>query len=96
VEDSGAAGTSSRAARHSKHPFENSKGLLVVLPNDAIDVEEEGRLYDELCAATQSVSPDLRPAPIVSLNVPITSRCPSNSPMCMLLRTTVMRITYRF
>ena len=41
------------------HPFENSKDLLVVLPNDAIDVEEEARLYDELRAATQSVSPDL-------------------------------------
>ena len=39
-----------------KHPFEN---LLVVFPNDAIDVEEEARLYDELRAATQSVSPDL-------------------------------------
>lgn len=41
-----------------KHPFENSKDLLVVLPNDVIDVEEEARLYDELCAATQPVSPD--------------------------------------
>ncbi|GBE86177.1 hypothetical protein SCP_0900540 [Sparassis crispa] len=29
-------------------PFENAKGLLVVLP-DTIDVEEEARLYDELC-----------------------------------------------
>jgi len=43
---------------HPKHPFENSKDLLTVLPNDVIDVEEEARLYDELCAATQSVSPD--------------------------------------
>lgn len=51
-----AGGTSSHAA---KHPFENSKHLLVVLPNDAIDVEEEARLYEELRAATQSVSPGL-------------------------------------
>lgn len=41
-----------------KHPFENSDGLLVVFPNDAIDVEEEARLYDELCAATQSDDDD--------------------------------------
>jgi len=47
------AATSSRVVGHSKHPFENSKDLLVVLPNDAIDVEEEARLYDELRAATQ-------------------------------------------
>jgi hypothetical protein len=31
------------------HPFQSSKSLLVVIPNDAIDVEEESRLYDELC-----------------------------------------------
>jgi len=31
------------------HPFANSKNLLVVIPDDAIDVEEESRLYDELC-----------------------------------------------
>ena len=54
AEGSTVTGTSS----HPRHPFENSKDLLVVLPNDAIDVEEEARLYDELCAATQSVSPD--------------------------------------
>ncbi|KAI0925205.1 hypothetical protein AcW1_007075 [Taiwanofungus camphoratus] len=30
------------------HPFENAKGLLVILP-DKIDVEEESRLYEELC-----------------------------------------------
>ena len=50
-----AAGTGSRDV---VHPFENSKDLLVVLSNDAIDVEEEARLYDELRAATQSVSAD--------------------------------------
>jgi len=54
-----AVGTSSRAVGHPNHPFENSKDLLVVLPNDTIDVEEEARLYDELRAATQSVSSDL-------------------------------------
>lgn len=31
------------------HPFANSKNLLVVIPDDGIDVEEESRLYDELC-----------------------------------------------
>ena len=62
-EGSTAGGTSSRPVCHPKHPFEDSKGLLVVLPNDAIDVEEEARLYDELCAATQSVSSDLRTFP---------------------------------
>ncbi|KIJ58109.1 hypothetical protein HYDPIDRAFT_119984 [Hydnomerulius pinastri MD-312] len=30
------------------HPFRNTTGLLVVLP-DKIDVEEESRLYDETC-----------------------------------------------
>lgn len=31
------------------HPFANTKGLLVLIPDDKIDVEEESRLYDELC-----------------------------------------------
>ncbi|KAF9648865.1 Phox-like protein, partial [Thelephora ganbajun] len=39
----------------------NSKDLLVVLPNDAIDTKEEARLCDELRAATQSL--DKRNAP---------------------------------
>ena len=56
TDGSNAARTSSRVGDHPKHPFESSKDLLVVLPNDAIDVEEEARLYDELRAATQSVS----------------------------------------
>ncbi len=30
------------------HPFANSKGLLEIIPNK-IDIEEEARLYDELC-----------------------------------------------
>ncbi|EPQ56760.1 Phox-like protein [Gloeophyllum trabeum ATCC 11539] len=30
------------------HPFKNSRSLLVLIPNK-IDVEEESRLYDELC-----------------------------------------------
>jgi len=29
-------------------PFENARGLVVVIP-DKIDIEEEARLYDELC-----------------------------------------------
>jgi hypothetical protein len=31
------------------HPFANSKNLLVIIPDDEIDVAEESRLYDELC-----------------------------------------------
>ncbi|KAH7929075.1 Phox-like protein [Leucogyrophana mollusca] len=38
------------------HPFKNSTSLLVVIP-DGIDVEEESRLYDDLCDDQQ------RPAP---------------------------------
>ena len=60
---SGEGSTAMGKSSHPKHPFENSKHLLVVLPNDAIDVEEEARLYDELCAATQSVSSDLPASP---------------------------------
>lgn len=33
------------------HPFANSKQLLEVIP-DKIDVEEESRLYDELCVVS--------------------------------------------
>ena len=62
----------------SKHPFENADGLLVVFPNDAIDVEEEARLYDELRAATQSVSPGLSEP--FQTSFPITSHRLSNSP----------------
>ena len=32
----------------SSHPFQNTTGLLVLIP-DKIDVEEESRFYDELC-----------------------------------------------
>ena len=78
---------------HPNHPFENSKNLLVVLPNDAIDVEEEARLYDELCAATQSVSPDHPTFPNISPN---TSHRLSNYPIRVLFRTTMTRITYKF
>lgn len=45
------------------HPFANSKSLLVVIPDDKIDVEEEARLYDELCVVRPSLS-----FPDVSLN----------------------------
>ncbi|GJJ10905.1 hypothetical protein Clacol_005133 [Clathrus columnatus] len=30
------------------HPFANSKSLLVIIPQDRVDVEEESALYDEL------------------------------------------------
>jgi len=29
------------------HPFANSKGLLVVIPQDHVDVEEESAFYEE-------------------------------------------------
>ena len=51
-----AAGTGSRPFCDLSHPFENSKELLVVLPNDATDVSET-RLDHELREAAQSVSP---------------------------------------
>lgn len=31
------------------HPFQNTTDLLVVIPDDGIDVEQESRFYDELC-----------------------------------------------
>ncbi|KAJ3730837.1 Phox homologous domain-containing protein [Lentinula raphanica] len=31
------------------HPFANSKKRLEIIRNDGIDVEEEARLYDEMC-----------------------------------------------
>lgn len=40
--------SSSQASPVTPRPFEDAKGLLVVLP-DKIDIEEETRLYDELC-----------------------------------------------
>ncbi|THH32876.1 hypothetical protein EUX98_g1359 [Antrodiella citrinella] len=38
-------------AERPAHPFANSKNLVVVVPD--IDVEEEARLYDELCDAAE-------------------------------------------
>lgn len=38
----------SRSSSTPVHPFANSKSLLEIIP-DKIDVEEESRLYDELC-----------------------------------------------
>jgi hypothetical protein len=40
--------SSSVPSSSTTHPFQNATGLLVVIP-DKIDVEEESRLYDELC-----------------------------------------------
>ena len=37
----------------STHPFSNSKNLLVVIPDDKIDIEEESRLYDEFCRVSK-------------------------------------------
>ncbi|TDL21902.1 Phox-like protein [Rickenella mellea] len=31
------------------HPFKNSKSLLIVIPNDRIDVEAESAFYDDFC-----------------------------------------------
>ncbi|KAF8838431.1 Phox-like protein [Paxillus ammoniavirescens] len=39
---------SSSGAASPSHPFRNTTGLLVVIP-DTIDVAEESRFYDELC-----------------------------------------------
>jgi hypothetical protein len=46
------------------HPFCNSNSLLEVIPKDAIDVEEESRLYDELCEVRKisSHTPPLSPS----------------------------------
>ena len=46
-----------------EHPFRNTKALIEVLPQE-IDVEEEARLYEELCDVSSSsvwsyVSPSL-------------------------------------
>jgi len=38
------------------HPFQNTTGLLVVIPDDGIDVEEESRFYDELCDEPDAAS----------------------------------------
>ncbi|KAF9219976.1 Phox-like protein [Gyrodon lividus] len=40
--------SSSAPSPSPSHPFRNTTGLLVVIP-DTIDVEEESRFYDELC-----------------------------------------------
>lgn len=53
----------SSSSTSSLYPFENAKGLLVVLP-DSIDVEEEARLYEELCETptdTNYTPPDSPP-----------------------------------
>ncbi|KAF9033079.1 hypothetical protein BDZ89DRAFT_563934 [Hymenopellis radicata] len=39
-----------------QHPFANCKGLLEIIPNK-IDIEEEARLYDELCQDDSGVRP---------------------------------------
>ncbi|OJA20435.1 hypothetical protein AZE42_05727 [Rhizopogon vesiculosus] len=43
------------------HPFRNTKNLLVLIPDDGIDVEEEARLYDELCDDQISLPQSSRP-----------------------------------
>ncbi|OCH85116.1 Phox-like protein [Obba rivulosa] len=57
------ASSSSASTASSQHPFENAKGLLVVI-QDSIDVEEEARLYEELCETptdTNYTPPDSPP-----------------------------------
>jgi len=46
------------------HPFQNSKGLLVIIPNK-IDIEEEARLYNEICnsADTATFDPSVLDSP---------------------------------
>lgn len=44
------------------HPFANSKNLLVVIPDDKIDVEEESRLYDELCQVRKNTFFSIHPS----------------------------------
>lgn len=60
IEPSGSASSTSSIIR----PFENAKGLLVLIP-DKIDVEEEARLYEELCDSPvdRSNIPPLPPSP---------------------------------
>jgi len=41
--------TSQSSLSQDLYPFQNSDSLLVIIPKDSIDVEEESRLYDELC-----------------------------------------------
>ncbi|KIM88486.1 hypothetical protein PILCRDRAFT_95603 [Piloderma croceum F 1598] len=36
------------------HPFAHTKNLLVIIPDNGIDVEEESRLYDQLCERPSS------------------------------------------
>ncbi|CCL98553.1 uncharacterized protein FIBRA_00553 [Fibroporia radiculosa] len=45
------------------HPFENAQGLLVILP-DKIDVEEEARLYEELCDTPINIPPRRPASPV--------------------------------
>jgi hypothetical protein len=45
---SSASATESTAASVTpSHPFAHAKGLLVVIPQDRVDVEEESAFYDE-------------------------------------------------
>ncbi|TCD67185.1 hypothetical protein EIP91_000411 [Steccherinum ochraceum] len=46
-----AADRASPPTQRPAHPFANSKNLLVVIPD--IDVEEEARLYEELCESAE-------------------------------------------
>ena len=39
----------------SSHPFAHAKGLLVVIPQDRVDVEEEAAFYDEFSQAAFGV-----------------------------------------
>lgn len=41
------ASESTAASVTPSHPFAHAKGLLVVIPQDRVDVEEESAFYDE-------------------------------------------------
>ncbi|KIJ55837.1 hypothetical protein M422DRAFT_24343 [Sphaerobolus stellatus SS14] len=43
----GSSFESSSTAAGASHPFANAKGLLVVIPQDRVDVEEESAFYEE-------------------------------------------------
>jgi hypothetical protein len=78
------------------HPFRNTKSLLVVIPDDAIDVEAEARLYDDLCDVCSSVLPGAiyltEPEP--GSNFPSQAypcKIPSTDALCLLARHLVGR-----
>ncbi|KAG2741050.1 hypothetical protein P692DRAFT_20851269 [Suillus brevipes Sb2] len=56
------------------HPFRNTESLLVIIPDDGMDIEAEARLYDELCGVRSSIHSPIHPAQIPQRPPPIFSR----------------------